>query len=109
VLCDLTVPNVFSPNLDGDNERFELPDLAYFPNSSCVIYNRWGQAVFQSQDFGNSAGWLPTPDEAVDGTYYYVIRINRAVGDLTVIDENGSTTSTEPGSIELTGSLTLVR
>ena len=109
VLCDLTVPNVFSPNLDGDNERFELPDLAYFPNSSCVIYNRWGQAVFQSQDFGNSAGWLPTPDEAVDGTYYYVIRINRAVGDLTVIDENGSTTYTEPGSIELTGSLTLVR
>lgn len=109
VLCDLIVPNVFSPNQDGSNERFALPDLSYFPNSTCAIYNRWGQAVFQSQDFGNSAGWLPTPDEAVDGTYYYIIRINRSEGDLTIVDENGSITYTEPGAIELKGSLTLIR
>jgi gliding motility-associated-like protein len=109
VLCDLLVPNVFSPNQDGSNERFALPDLSYFPNSTCAIYNRWGQVVFESQDFGNSAGWLPTPDEAVDGTYYYVIRINRSEGDLTIIDENGSSTYTEPGTIELKGSLTLIR
>ena len=109
VLCDLVIPNVFSPNQDGLNERFELPDLSYFPNSSCTIYNRWGQVVFQSSDFGNSAGWQPTPDEAVDGTYYFVLRINRAEGDLTIVTETGSVTYTEEGAIELTGNLTLVR
>ena len=109
VLCDLVIPNVFSPNQDGLNERFELPDLSYFPNSTCAIYNRWGQVVFQSADFGNSAGWQPTPDEAVDGTYYFVLRINRSEGDLTIVTENGSVTYTEEGAIELTGNLTLVR
>lgn len=109
VLCDLIVPNVFSPNQEGGNEQFVLPDLAFFPNSTCAIFNRWGNVVFQSTDFGNSAGWQPTPAEAAEGTYYYRITINRTDGDLVILDENGSTTYTEPGAIQLTGSLTLVR
>ena len=109
VLCELIVPNVISPNQDAQNERFALPDLTYFPFSSCTIYNRWGQAVFTSSDFGNSAGWQPSVAEASEGTYYYRVRINRVSGDLTITDENGTTTYTEPGAIELVGSLTLVR
>lgn len=109
VLCELIVPNIISPNFDAQNERFSLPDLVYFPFSSCTIFNRWGQAIYTSSDFGNSAGWEPTVDEASEGTYYYHIRINRLGGDLTITDENGTTTYTEPGIIELVGSLTLVR
>ncbi len=109
VLCELIVPNVISPNQDAQNEQFALPDLAYFPFSTCTIYNRWGQAIFTSSDFGNSAGWQPSATEASEGTYYYRVRINRVSGDLTITDENGTTTYTEPGVIELVGSLTLVR
>lgn len=46
---------------------------------------------------------------AVDGTYYFVLRINRSEGDLSIVTENGSVTYTEEGAIELTGNLTLVR
>ena len=109
VLCALVVPNIISPNQDAQNERFALPDLTYFPFSTCRIFNRWGQVVYESQDFGNAAGWEPTPEEAVEGTYYYEVVINRNEGDLNITDENGTTTFTEPGPIRLVGSLTLVR
>jgi len=109
VLCELIVPNVISPNQDAQNERFALPDLTYFPFSTCKIFNRWGQVVYSSSDFGNAAGWEPTAAEASEGTYYYHVRINRVSGDLTITDENGTTTYTEPGAIVLVGSLTLVR
>ena len=109
VLCALVVPNIISPNQDAQNERFALPDLTYFPFSTCRIFNRWGQVVYESQDFGNTAGWEPTPEEAVEGTYYYEVVINRNEGDLSITDENGTTTFTEPGPIRLVGSLTLVR
>ena len=48
-------------------------------------------------------------DEAVEGTYYYEVIINRNEGDLSITDGNGTTTFTEPGPIRLVGSLTLVR
>ena len=109
VLCSLIVPNIISPNLDGQNERFALPDLTYFPFSTCHIFNRWGQLVYESQDFGNAAGWEPTVDEAAAGTYYYEVIINRVEGDLVVIDEHGTASYTEPGPIRLVGSLSVVR
>lgn len=109
VLCELLIPNVISSNQDGQNETFALPDLSYFPFSTCTIYNRWGSPVYSSSDFGNAFGWSPKLEEASEGTYYYHIRINRVSGDLTITDENGTTTYTEPGPIELVGSLTLVR
>ncbi len=109
VLCELIVPNIISPNQDAQNERFALPDLTYFPSSTCRIYNRWGQTVYTSSDFGNAAGWEPNLEEASEGTYYYEVLINRVSGDLTVTDEHGTATYTEPGPIQLVGSLTLVR
>lgn len=45
------IPNAFSPNGDGLNETFgPIGDLALMRNYSLNIYNRFGQAVFQSVD-----------------------------------------------------------
>jgi gliding motility-associated-like protein len=109
VVCEMVIPNVITPNSDGDNDRFHIPDLSFFPGSSCTIYNRWGQAVFASNDFGNTAGWRPTEDEASDGTYYYVIQILRDSGILSIEDQYGIHEITEVGPLTLTGSLTLLR
>jgi len=49
---ELFIPNAFSPNGDGENDFIQ----AYYGNLQCietfklVIYNRWGQKVFQSTD-----------------------------------------------------------
>ncbi len=45
------IPNAFSPNGDGLNETFgPIGDLALMRNYSLLIYNRFGQLVFQSSD-----------------------------------------------------------
>ncbi len=59
--CDdpyIFLPNAFTPNSDGEN------DVLYFRSNivdifELAIYNRWGQKVFESQDF--NLGW--------DGTF----------------------------------------
>ena len=56
--------------VDGlDSDRYD--------GSTIRIYNRWGQLMYSSDDFGKSAGWKPTPDEAAEGTYYFVLGIAR--------------------------------
>ena len=59
--CDtlsLFVPNAFSPNGDTHNDKFYVRGQN-FEKISLVVYNRWGQKVFETQD--PQFGW--------DGTY----------------------------------------
>ncbi len=58
------VPNVFSPNGDGQNDRFMIfagPQVTRI--KSFLVFNRWGETVYQFFDFqpGNRIGW--------DGTF----------------------------------------
>jgi gliding motility-associated-like protein len=70
----LEVPNVFTPNGDGDNDLFLVRSfgITYFHAS---IYDRWGLlltelfAADQGWDGRTSAGGVCT-----DGTYYYLIQ-----------------------------------
>ena len=64
--------NVFTPNGDGVNDFFYMPDL---PLDFCdhkfagiVIYSRWGQQVFQSDERGFRWGGAK-----VGGLYYYLV------------------------------------
>ncbi|MBL4706699.1 MAG: gliding motility-associated C-terminal domain-containing protein [Flavobacteriales bacterium] len=46
------IPNVFTPNNDGDNDFFKLEGLSdpCYDTMNIVIYNRWGRIVFESND-----------------------------------------------------------
>lgn len=74
--CPAIIPNVFTPNGDGVNDMFEIA-IACDPLSySLMIFNRWGQEVFQTSrqtDFwqGNSA--IGAGDDASEGVYFYVL------------------------------------
>ncbi len=80
------VPNVFSPNNDGKNERFELdyrtPDgvpVNGLTNSSfslhhLAVYNRWGTLVFETDEA--LAGWWGK--DASEGTYYVILESQHA-------------------------------
>lgn len=48
------VPNAFTPNGDGDNDIF-IPKGYKIENMQMLIYNRWGELVFQSDD--KDIGW----------------------------------------------------
>ncbi len=58
-LSDVFIPDAFSPNGDGYNDKlipllFKIKDLKYFR-----VFNRWGQIVFETK----------TPNEGWDGVF----------------------------------------
>lgn len=87
VLEPVKVPNVFSPNGDGENDEWIITGLDTYPNAIIRIYNRWGSPVHRTLNVSeawnglknNSGGKLPV------ATYYYVIELGIINPDLNVI------------------------
>jgi gliding motility-associated-like protein len=70
------VPQVFTPNTDGTNDVFTIVDLDYFPKNSLIIFNRWGNIVYQASPYNNTwDGKNENGDDLPDGTYYYSLDI----------------------------------
>lgn len=71
--CDsnVFVPNVFTPNGDGTNDVF-IPVFGKFipVEYSFVIYNRWGQIMFESTD--PKKGWVP--DKETQDMYIWKLK-----------------------------------
>lgn len=75
---DYWLPNVFTPNNDGTNDFFgPLKPYKYVDHIDITIFNRWGQAVFTSQDPEiNWDGINQTSGKMVsDGVYYYICTV----------------------------------
>jgi gliding motility-associated-like protein len=73
LLKSLVIPNVFSPNGDGINDKWDVKYLESYPGATIDIFNRYGQKVFQS--IGYSRPWDGTykGSQVPAGTYYYII------------------------------------
>jgi hypothetical protein len=68
VLTTLELPNVITPNGDGQNDRLDLG-----PGSGCrdvTIFSRWGNEVFHTPCYGND--W--NAQGLADGVYFYVVK-----------------------------------
>lgn len=70
--CAIIVPNVISPNGDGQNDVFYIQGILA-SRSSVRIFNRWGQVVYEKTNYQNDwrAPGLP------DGTYYYEVLVDK--------------------------------
>ena len=76
----LTIYNEFSPNNDGVNDFFKIDCINRFPNNIIRVYNRWGNIVFEQQNYDNlwngiSNGRATVNEEELlpEGTYYYIL------------------------------------
>ncbi|NIG56427.1 gliding motility-associated C-terminal domain-containing protein [Chitinophaga sp. Cy-1792] len=65
--ADIFVPTAFTPNGDGINDKFVILGIDRYPNSQLIIWNRWGNVVYRSNDYRN--GW--DGSGLNEGTYYY--------------------------------------
>lgn len=93
--CQPTAPTAFSPNGDGKNDVF-LPLL----KSACMaksyellIYNRYGQVVFSSNQAG--VGWDGTylnGRTAELGVYYYILKLQSSYGSRAPVMAKGEFT-----------------
>jgi gliding motility-associated-like protein len=84
----LFIPNVFSPNGDGQNERFEIRGV----NTECVeslsIFSRWGQLIFETNDINNFWDGRFKGEWVQEGAYVYVLRTplgSARAGTVTVL------------------------
>ena len=85
------IPNIITPNGDGLNDKFFINEQLLYEPVHMIIYNRWGEMVFQDEDYRNDwngDNFFGKP--LSEGTYYYVLLFtngeNRA-GFLTIIRE----------------------
>jgi gliding motility-associated-like protein len=91
-LCAISFPNVFTPNGDGINDRFQLidPCLLETQPRQLEIYNRWGKLVWIALD--GLTGWDGNIDEsgASEGIYYYFYKGTNDIlkGSFSLINEN---------------------
>ena len=57
------IPNVFTPNADGNNDGFGLHSSQYFliKTFKMEVFNRWGEIVFKTTDM--TEHWHPEKDQ----------------------------------------------
>jgi gliding motility-associated-like protein len=89
ITCDQSqvfIPNTFTPNGDGNNDRFWVSAKGVNTVKNFMIYNRWGQLMFEAHNIppnDPSYGW--------DGTYKgYVLEPDVFVVIVDVLCELGS-------------------
>ncbi len=71
----LFIPNAFNPNSQTDENRTFKPVISFVNDYSLIIYNRWGEIIFQSND--PLMGWDGKNRSGVllkKGSYVYYLK-----------------------------------
>lgn len=71
--CYIGVPNAFSPNGDGLNDRFEVVSQVTQGEFLMQIFDRWGKQVFEGNSINSSWDGTYNGKQAGVGTYFYKI------------------------------------
>ena len=76
---EVFIPEGFSPNGDGFNDRFVILGLENFSENELIIFNRQGVEVFHRVNYEND--WDGRPESGnitggvlTEGTYYYIFK-----------------------------------
>jgi gliding motility-associated-like protein len=90
--CDALLPTAFSPNGDGQNDKFRIISTGFHTLSAFRVADRWGRTVWET---GNqSDGWDGTRSgmPADMGTYFYYLKyvcsdgkIYEKTGEVTLV------------------------
>jgi gliding motility-associated-like protein len=89
----LFTPSAFTPNNDGKNDYFKT-ESSFITEFEIIIFNRWGQPVFQSFNLEYQWDGMQNKHRAPTGVYFYKIRYKGY---------------NSPTFIDLTGTITLIR
>lgn len=96
VLCkdaNFYVPNTFSPNGDGSNDRFYPRGKGLYLIRSMRVFNRWGEVMFENRNFPANdalAGWdgKYKGNRVQPDVYVYQIEIQCDNGELIKLSGN---------------------
>jgi gliding motility-associated-like protein len=77
--CDLDIPNGFTPDGDNYNDLFVIEGIEIYEGNTIIIFNRWGNKVFEMENYDNSwsgemnVGISISGNELPTGTYFYLL------------------------------------
>ena len=94
-ICQVFVPNAFSPDFNGYNDYFRPYSNCLLENYSLKIFNRWGALVFESSDINTGWDGRFQNKDVNNGVYVYLLEFQfnqmgetiekRLSGDVTVV------------------------
>jgi gliding motility-associated-like protein len=74
---NVLLPNIITPNGDGKNDVWKLNPKINLDGSHLVIFNRWGETVYEADNYTNDWGgtYKSSSKKLPDGTYYYILKV----------------------------------
>lgn len=81
-VTDFFIPEGFSPNGDIINDLFVIRGILRYPKNTIMIFNRWGNKLFEATPYENTwdgkatKGIIVGGDELPVGTYFYLLDLN---------------------------------
>jgi gliding motility-associated-like protein len=86
----INVSNTFTPNNDGINDTWAIPNLVHYSSCTVDVFNRYGTKVFHTVGYAHPWDGRDNDIPVPVGVYYYIIDL-------------------KDGSAILTGSITIIR
>ncbi|MBL7921413.1 MAG: gliding motility-associated C-terminal domain-containing protein [Bacteroidia bacterium] len=80
-VATIRIPEIFTPNGDGKNDVFYIPNIDFFPGNELLIFNRWGNLIYKMKGYNNDWDGSPNTNEKTGGgklpagTYYYLLNL----------------------------------
>lgn len=71
---NIFVPNAFTPNNDGNNDILKVRGR-WISKLQFVVYNRWGQQMFSSNDVNNGWNGLFKGNDVAPDVYHYYLKV----------------------------------
>ena len=75
---ELKLVNIITPNGDGKNDELYFGDLSEYPDNRLVIFNRWGNTVFEANGYqhkGKLFDGTRRGERLPADTYYYILTL----------------------------------
>lgn len=69
------VPNVFTPNNDGQHDSFVITDNKIEDQGRLTIFDRWGGKVYETQDLRTGWDGMVNGKFVTTGVYVYVLEV----------------------------------
>jgi gliding motility-associated-like protein len=91
--CDVYIPNCFTPDNNENNQTFKVEHDCEIQSFELLIYNRWGEIIFQNYNIDMPWDGTYFGQIAPDGVYTYTVKYKNKLGEVT----------------SLTGHVTLIR
>jgi gliding motility-associated-like protein len=72
------IMNLFTPNNDGINDYWELPNLQDWGKCDVKVYSRNGKLLYSNPNYNNLWDGTSNGNPVPEGAYYYIIKTENA-------------------------------